>query len=167
MSYYKKSNLERQSFSGVKMDRGSLIYKILHLQIANELLISVPCYKTAKTWNIMYSHNIIKKIWESGEISACEAETRCETPVISGPSGSTALKKKKKAQSCKEGKEKAKCEAAMTIQKGQASLGQSSLKIEWGKVANCSVVRELIFLILYGKYGVKRRGTIWLVNSTQ
>lgn len=95
MSYYKKSNLERQSFSGVKMDRGSLIYKILHLQIANELLISVPCYKTAKTWNIMYSHNIIKRFWESGEISACEAETQCETPVISGPSGSTALKKKK------------------------------------------------------------------------
>ena len=67
---YKKSILERQSLSEVKMGRGSPICERLHLLIVEKFQNNIPQCKIAKTLKISSStvHNIIKRFRESGEI---------------------------------------------------------------------------------------------------
>ena len=77
---YKKSILERQSLSEVKMGRGSPICERLRLLIVEKS--NIPQCKIAKTLKISSStvHNIIKRFWESGEIFVHKGQGRKPIP---------------------------------------------------------------------------------------
>ena len=75
---YKKSSLERQSLSEVKMGRGSPICERLRLLIVEKFQNNIPQCKIAKTLKISSStvHNIIKRFRESGEIFVRKGQGR-------------------------------------------------------------------------------------------
>ena len=75
---YKKSILERQSLSEVKMGRGSPICERLRLLIVEKFQNNIPQCKIAKTLKISSStvHNIIKRFRESGEIFVRKGQGR-------------------------------------------------------------------------------------------
>ena len=78
MTGYKKSILEWQRLSEVKMGRGSPIPLILHRQIVEQYQKGVRQCKIAKSLNISSStvHNIIKRFRESGRISVRKGQGR-------------------------------------------------------------------------------------------
>lgn len=78
MTGYKKSILEWQRLSEVKMGRGSPIPLILRRQIVEQYQKGVRQCKIAKSLNISSStvHNIIKRFRESGRISVRKGQGR-------------------------------------------------------------------------------------------
>ena len=186
---YKKSILERQSLSEEKMGRGSPICERQRLLIVEKFLNNIPQCKITKTLKISSStvHNIIIRFRESGEIFVREGQGR--KPILDARdlralrrhciknrhdsvteitawahfrkslSVNTVRYPQIKALSCKE---EAICEH--DPETPSSSLGQSSFKMDWGKVENESKFLETMDA---ASSGLKMRGIIRLVIRAQ
>ncbi len=78
MISYKSDVLERQSFSELKMGRGSPICERVSKKIVEYFKNTVPRCQIAKTLQISSStvHNIIKRFKETGEISVHKGQSQ-------------------------------------------------------------------------------------------